>query len=214
MTQPENSVGEIEMAREQASEIGPRKRLAKEGAALFAEKGFAGASVREICQRARTSSNMIHHYYGSKRGLYDAILAGFSDSVFVTPLRIIEGAPRNVEDLLTRFELFCTETMEALIAHADTYRIVVRELIILDAFVTYTARFTDFVETAKNQGFIRQNVDSSMLTGMVMDRLGNQIIYASAIQKMDGSDIISDADYRKRWLKANIDLILHGFLVR
>ncbi len=40
----------------------------------FADRGFAGARVDEIAERTRTTKRMIYYYFGSKRGLYLAVL--------------------------------------------------------------------------------------------------------------------------------------------
>lgn len=40
----------------------------------FAEKGLAGARVDEIARATRTSKRMIYYYFGSKEGLYVAVL--------------------------------------------------------------------------------------------------------------------------------------------
>ena len=40
----------------------------------FSEKGLAGARVDEIAERTNTSKRMIYYYFGSKEGLYRAVL--------------------------------------------------------------------------------------------------------------------------------------------
>lgn len=40
----------------------------------FGEKGFAGARIDEIAAATRTSKRMIYYYFGSKEGLYIAVL--------------------------------------------------------------------------------------------------------------------------------------------
>ncbi len=52
-----------------------RQRILQGGADLFAERGFEGASVRQIARRAGVSLGMIRHYFGSKEGLYRACIA-------------------------------------------------------------------------------------------------------------------------------------------
>lgn len=42
---------------------------------LFAERGFAGASVRDIANAAGVSSSLVVHHFGSKAGLQEAIEA-------------------------------------------------------------------------------------------------------------------------------------------
>lgn len=42
--------------------------------AEFADKGLSGARIDEIAATTRTSKRMIYYYYGSKKGLYVAVL--------------------------------------------------------------------------------------------------------------------------------------------
>jgi AcrR family transcriptional regulator len=41
---------------------------------VFAESGYSGARVDEIAERTRTTKRMIYYYFGSKEGLYMAVL--------------------------------------------------------------------------------------------------------------------------------------------
>ncbi len=42
---------------------------------LFASHGMDGASIRDIAKGAGVSLAMVHHYFGSKQGLYEACLS-------------------------------------------------------------------------------------------------------------------------------------------
>jgi AcrR family transcriptional regulator len=191
-----------------------RDRLFDAGAFVFAAKGYGGASVREICEIAGTSSNMIHHYFGSKQGLYDEILTGFSERVLTVPMRIISEPARNRENLIARLEIFIAETLEALIAQPDLYRLVIRERVVFDIFDKYNQQLVKFLEAAKTDGFVRAELDADMLTGLILDRLGNQVLFAPWINEVSGQNIETDGPYKKRWLEANIDLMLNGILAR
>lgn len=193
-------------------ELPARERLIAAGASVFSEKGYGGASVRKICELAGTSSNMIHHYFGSKQGLYDEVLTEFSERVLEAPIRIISEPPRSHENLVTRLEIFIEETLAALTAQPNIYRLVVRERIVFTVFESYNEQLVRFLKAGQKAGIVRKELDSEMLTGMILDRLGNQILYSTWIKETGGENILSAGPYRKRWMSANIDLFLHGIL--
>ena len=39
---------------------------------LFAEKGYANVSIRDVCREAKTTAPMIYYYFKDKRGLFQA----------------------------------------------------------------------------------------------------------------------------------------------
>ncbi len=51
-----------------------RQRILAAALSEFAEKGFAGARVRAIAERAGVNSQLISYYFGGKEGLYDEIM--------------------------------------------------------------------------------------------------------------------------------------------
>src|SRR5258708_12566332 len=53
---------------------GTRERILMHATAEFAAKGFDGARVDRIARRCRLAKNMLYHYYGSKEGLFIAVL--------------------------------------------------------------------------------------------------------------------------------------------
>ena len=67
------------MARVQAVGAKPddrkvREKLHSAAAQLFARKGYAAATVREIVERAGVTKPVLYYYYGSKEGIYKAIV--------------------------------------------------------------------------------------------------------------------------------------------
>jgi AcrR family transcriptional regulator len=59
---------------------GPRRRILEAALGLFAEKGFAGASIRDIAALAQMQSASLYAHYGSKEHiLADLVLIGHED---------------------------------------------------------------------------------------------------------------------------------------
>lgn len=80
-----------------------RARILKAAAVEFAQHGFAGGRGDRIAQRARSSERMVYYYFGSKDGLFRAVLEGAYAS-----LRDAERAVQlDPDDPVRALEQFC-----------------------------------------------------------------------------------------------------------
>lgn len=59
---------------EPPEERGARRRLLREGLTLFLQHGFASVSTRQICIAAGVTQPSLYHHFGSKEGLYLAVV--------------------------------------------------------------------------------------------------------------------------------------------
>jgi AcrR family transcriptional regulator len=76
----------------------------------FAANGFSGARVDEIAARTATSKRMIYYYFGSKKGLY---------------LAVLEGAYKGIRDIEGGLNLGTLEpelAMQALVGYTFDYQ--------------------------------------------------------------------------------------------
>jgi len=67
-------VAEEGVAERRRDAVRTRADLLAVATTEFADHGFSGARVDEIAARTRTTKRMIYYYFGSKRGLYLAVL--------------------------------------------------------------------------------------------------------------------------------------------
>ena len=86
-----------------------RRRLLEAAAAEFAELGIAGARVDRIAAAARTNKAQIYHYFGSKDGLFEAVLASLLHEILESdpfdPGDLAETAGRIFDDFEDRPDL-------------------------------------------------------------------------------------------------------------
>ena len=89
----------------------------------FAEKGLAGARIDVIAEAMRTSKRMIYYYFGSKEGLYIAVLEEAYRRIrhIETELHLEDLAP---EDALRKLVGF---TVDYQLANPDFIRLVMNE---------------------------------------------------------------------------------------
>ncbi len=103
-----------------ALEPNTRERLLETATELFAEKGYAGTSVREIVDRAGVSKPVLYYYFKSKEGLFYAILewaAGVQqeilDEIFATSGTVLD-----------RFIFFYRRISEGVQQYQNLYKMI------------------------------------------------------------------------------------------
>jgi len=84
-----------------------RQRILGAAAAGFAEKGYAGTSVAEICQRAVVSKGAFYHHFASKQALFLELLERWLDVLDGQLEAIQESEQRVPEQLLAMTDLIC-----------------------------------------------------------------------------------------------------------
>ena len=192
------------------AKLNTKDRLLDAAKRLFAERGFAGASVRDICTEADAGRNLIHHYFGSKEGLYQAILTEFSENTFDVQLRVIAGIPQSAEEMRFKFTHFITETLEALVGQQLVFQILSRDPDNSMDLTIFKEGLVTFLRQCRGAGYLASDFAIDMVPGLLLDRLGNQVLYALSNRASGGENILTDEIYRRDWALANANLFLFG----
>jgi len=100
-----------------------RDSILRAATKVFAKHGFAGGRVEQISQAARSYDRMIYYYFGSKEGLYVAVLEEAYRRIrqIETELHLEDLAP---EDALRKLVGF---TVDYQLANPDFIRLVMTE---------------------------------------------------------------------------------------
>jgi TetR/AcrR family transcriptional regulator len=154
-----------------------RARLLGAALSLFAQKGFAATSTRELAAAADCNISMIAHYFGSKEGLLRELIreqmAGPGDE-----LRAMQGSDESFEQKVERFVDYMVTKLDR---DHDFMRVVHREVVngakpeMLDEFGhiigASLSLFTALVEEARQAGRVRAEIDPRLaclqLMGMI-----------------------------------------------
>ncbi len=111
---PEPRTNDPERTRADIIEVATRE---------FSDKGLAGARIDLIAEAMRTSKRMIYYYFGSKEGLYIAVLEAAYNRMrsIESELHLEDLAP---EDALRKLVGF---TVDYQLAHPEFIRLVMNE---------------------------------------------------------------------------------------
>ena len=195
------------------------KRIILEAATgAFAELGYNGASVREICGRVGAAPNAINYHFGSKAELYREIVEGFAAEQIDLAVRILSTPPRSAEDFAVRLELFFSEVLDCYLENRDTIRIIYREFEQLvphgtDGVVGRLTQVNEviatFVRQAREAGIVQGSIDPDIVAGLLLDRVSNQARFTDAHAMFFGVSTLDEA-YRKHWVQSTLQIVLRG----
>lgn len=101
-----------------------RSILIKAGRALFAKRGFDGASVRAITTGAGTNLGAITYHFGSKRGLYSAALEECLRPIEARVLQAAEAEGSGLDRMLRVVEAYFDHFQE----HPDLPHLLLQEV--------------------------------------------------------------------------------------
>lgn len=61
---------------------------------LFSKRGFDGVTIREVTELAHVDSALVHYYFTTKQGLFDAVLGRRAELVFAERMRAFDELDR------------------------------------------------------------------------------------------------------------------------
>jgi TetR/AcrR family transcriptional regulator, repressor of fatR-cypB operon len=92
--------------------------------AVFAEKGYANATLDEIAERAEFAKGTLYNYFDSKERLFDAMVAEILDDM----TEIAEHAIAEGGGVRQQFYHYATHIIDYYKAHEDVFRVLIREM--------------------------------------------------------------------------------------
>ena len=145
-------------------------RVLTSAAQLFAEKGFAATTTREVAEHAGIKRATLYHYIGSKEELLARLCHEAFSGVEGSVDRAIADAP---PDPIERLRAAIVAHMTAVLASRELQTVMLLELRSLDSnehskdlFARrekYEGRFRTTVEHAQKSGALRKDIPASLL---------------------------------------------------
>ncbi|HHL43321.1 MAG TPA: TetR/AcrR family transcriptional regulator [Hellea balneolensis] len=113
------------MARTQAPDFNDKCAIiTKHAAGLFAEKGFAGASVSDLAKKCNISKSLIYHYYPSKEAILYAVMTEHIDKL----LKVVDSVDLEAPDKRAEFKSLTRALLKQYGGAAKKQKVLLYEL--------------------------------------------------------------------------------------
>ncbi len=194
-------------------------RIVSTATRLFAEKGYDGTSVKEICEAAGVNIAAIHYHFESKKDLYRHIIEQFATERVESLKNVLKPA-QSVDDLKVRLEIFLRQVVEALIKQPDVALLIQRGIEMFDptsedifrnTMLKLFKNLVGFLEKAKKRGLLAPDVDPYFAAGFLRSQFLHQTRIDKVVKKYFGYTL-SDEKYREQWVQQTIRLFLGGIV--
>ncbi len=197
----------------------PRRRGEGTGAileaagALFSEQGFDAVSLRQVAERAGVSKANIIHHFGSKEGLYHAVLRG----AVARCDALLESLAEREEEPLQRLRSYTRENLRQMFAHPEAYRLLLREILEhgrergseLAARVVGESfgRLVALVREGQEAGRLRRGPDPALMAIVLVACKVFLFQAGGVLRHLPDAEIARDPD---RCMEAMMELLLEG----
>lgn len=191
-----------------------RERILAQALTEFSAKGYDGARVDGIAARCRLSKNMLYHYFGSKEGLFIAVLERMYETLRARQRDFsIRG-----RDPVVAMRRLIAHTFEAFLEHPQAIWLLNDENMHKGRHIRRSRRirqlYDPLVDTIREllrrgtaQGVFRSGIDPITLYVSLSALAYHYLSNRYTLQMALGIDLASDKSCR-RWLAHISDMIL------
>jgi TetR/AcrR family transcriptional regulator len=136
---------------------------------LFAERGFDSVPLSAIADRAKVSKGNIFHHFGSKEGLYVAVMKHACSNT----ASLLEEVTRDAGPFADRIRQFARAHFDYLASHPCVTRLILREMaqgdaergraLVEQAFEHNFSMLVSIFRTGQQDGYVRADLDPAVM---------------------------------------------------
>ncbi len=189
---------------------------------LFAEKGFEGTSIRDLAAKAEVNIAMINYYFGSKEGLFEAIVE-YNSSYLREHLEEISKDDKKTD--IEKIDAVIEHFVHRLLTNHKYHRFIHQELLLLQREKLHSTIIKVF---SKNKILIKGIIETGIkkkvfrkvdpeLTIVTISGTINQVLLSKSMcsiimDKGEDYDVYTDEIFRKRIIK-HLKQLIHAHLL-
>jgi len=182
---------------------------------LFAQKGYDGATLKEIADRARANVALISYHFGGKEGLYREILESLVQDRLSATERMLRPVSSE-EEFKIHLKLFIEELIQAHFKSPYLMKIVHRDFdgdnqmvfeIFKGSFHKIFLNIKSFLQHAIDKKILRQNIDSECAATILIGGLVHSLRTDFLRKKLFGKTLTG-----KKYADHFIEQLLMNFM--
>ncbi len=198
-----------------------RDLILSEAEKHFGEKGFEGASVRDICDGANVNVSAIKYHFGGKEGLYRECFKIYGESRLNSASQILTKV-NSTEELKLRLKLFCEDYIKEGLENMHTTKMVCREIetenpliqdIFQETFFKVYTTMVEMFEDAKTKNLIRKDLDTVILASVFFHSLTTSLRVNHVGEKYFNKSL-KDSIYSEHFINNLISIFFDGLKIQ
>lgn len=171
---------------------------------LFAERGFDGASVRDIAQEADVNVAMISYYFGSKEKLMEAV---FERKANATRLKVENLLQDNTLSHLQKVYVLIDDYVDKFIHQQEFHKIMAREQminkhtpiaeLIHDLKKRNLGSIKTLIQEGQKSGAFKKNIDVVLMMTTMVGTVSQMIMSQNFYRSVNNLEQMDDMEFQK-----------------
>jgi AcrR family transcriptional regulator len=176
----------------------------------FSKRGFAGARVEHIAERAGVNKQLLFYYYHSKRGLFQAVLSQAASELETSLARLAHptGGP------LDRLRQTLSIQFEFLARNPEIVALIGQGMRSGAAFEPAINRLVVLLAEGQGLGQVRDDVDPHLAAAQALVLMIGYLTMETVVATSARPLAADEPSLRQRWREAAVDLVVAGVSAR
>ena len=182
---------------------------------LFGERGFDAVPLSAIAESARVSKGNIFHHFGSKEGLYVAVMK----HACANTASLLEEVSRDAGPFADRIRHFARAHLDYLASHPCVTRLILREMaqgnaergraLVEQAFERNFSMLVSIFRSGQQDGYVRADLDPAV---MALGLLSGNVYFFLAQSLLPHLGSVNFANDPVYYSNMMVNIFLHGVL--